>query len=143
MKYCKNCVLPNTKPGLFFDESGVCSACISVKRKEKIDWEQRKRDLKEICETIKRKNRHDYDCIVPVSGGKDSTYQAWVMKKEYNLEYEKNKLKCAVILHRASTKLMQIELIDSIRKQLIAGKLNYKVSDMLKVLKYERELLRI
>jgi hypothetical protein len=66
------------------------------------------------------------------------------MNKEFKLLCEKDCKLCAgLILIRASTKLIHIKLIDSIREQLIAGKLNYKVNDMLKVLKYERELLNI
>lgn len=84
--YCKRCVLPNTKPGVTFNSDGLCSACISVEIKHKIDWKKRKKKLKEICEQIKGSNGNGYECIVPVSGGKDSTYQAYVMSKKYNLK---------------------------------------------------------
>ena len=72
--------MPDTKPGVSFDENGLCNACISVERKKNIDWEQRKKDLIKLCDEIKAKNKSAYDCIVAVSGGKDSVYQAWYMK---------------------------------------------------------------
>lgn len=74
MNICTRCVMPATKPDLHFDEHGVCDACISQDSKNKeIDWEKRE---KEFLELIKRyKTDSDYDCIIGVSGGKDSTYQ--------------------------------------------------------------------
>ena len=75
MNYCKRCVMPDTKPDLLVDEDGVCNACRSYERRTEIDWEVRKRDLVQILDRYKSKNDTRWDCIVPVSGGKDSTYQ--------------------------------------------------------------------
>lgn len=72
MKYCKRCLLPDTKPDLWFNDEGTCSACLNYESRQKIDWTKRKQELKEIIE--KYKGEH-YDCIIPVSGGKDSHYQ--------------------------------------------------------------------
>lgn len=73
MKYCNKCLYPSTKPDLQFNEERVCSACISYESREKIDWDDRKNKFLDICNRYKA---HDnYDCIVPVSGGKDSTFQ--------------------------------------------------------------------
>jgi len=74
MKICTKCVMPNTKPDLHFDENGVCDACRSQESKNKeIDWKARE---KEFLELVKNYKSHpDYDCIIGVSGGKDSTYQ--------------------------------------------------------------------
>lgn len=72
--------MPDTKPGLFLDEQGVCSACRSNEIKRKIDWDARGRELKTLCDEIRGSNGNGYDCVVPVSGGKDSIYQAWTMK---------------------------------------------------------------
>lgn len=81
IRYCTKCVYPETKPDLFFDESGVCSACIAAEEKHVgIDWEQREKDFFEIVEHYRVKSSTGYDCVVPVSGGKDSTYQAYYMK---------------------------------------------------------------
>ncbi len=85
MEYCKRCVLPDTKPGLTIDEHGICSACRMVEYKKTIDWEGRQKKLKELCNKIKGKNGYGYDCIVPVSGGKDSIYQLHMMKNVYGL----------------------------------------------------------
>ena len=82
MKYCKKCVMPDTKPDLFFDENGVCDACQSADKKNKlIDWPERKKEFDGLIEKYRSKDTSRYDCIVPVSGGKDSTYQAYLMKK--------------------------------------------------------------
>jgi len=85
MKYCIQCLFPDTKPELDFDENGVCDACRSAEQKEKIDWDKRKNDLREILEKYRSKNGSKYDCIIPVSGGKDSHYQAHIIKNEFGL----------------------------------------------------------
>lgn len=86
VRHCKRCVLPSTKPGLLIDEEGVCSACRQVERKKLIDWDAREAELAALCDSIRGKNGNGYDCIVPVSGGKDSTYQVWVMSKVHGLK---------------------------------------------------------
>lgn len=75
MKYCSICFLPNTKPDLYFDDYGVCSACLAFKERERIDWRERESEFKQIVERISPKNGVNWDCIIPVSGGKDSTAQ--------------------------------------------------------------------
>lgn len=83
LKYCKICLFPETKPDLFFNEAGVCSACQASDEKDfNIDWEAKEKAFKEIISTYKKKdNETGYDCIIPVSGGKDSTYQCYIAKK--------------------------------------------------------------
>lgn len=75
MKYCKRCLLPNTKPHLTLDEDGICDACRNYDSRKVIDWDQRKKELKDILNKYKSKDGSNWDCIIPVSGGKDSTYQ--------------------------------------------------------------------
>lgn len=75
IKYCKKCVMPNTKPNLQFDEEGVCNACRNFENRKEIDWNKRKEELKEILNKYKSKDGSNWDCIIPVSGGKDSTFQ--------------------------------------------------------------------
>ena len=75
MKYCTQCLLPSTKPDLQFDKSGVCAACNAFSNREKIDWSGRKKEFEEIVEKYRSKDSSSWDCIVPVSGGKDSTAQ--------------------------------------------------------------------
>ncbi len=66
--------MPHTKPDLHIDEAGVCNACRSMEKRKEVDWDQRKKELLDILAKY-RKNGSNWDCIVPVSGGKDSTYQ--------------------------------------------------------------------
>jgi N-acetyl sugar amidotransferase len=73
--YCRRCVMPETKPDLYIDETGVCNACRSYESRAEVDWDARKADLADILERYKSPDGSSYDCIVPVSGGKDSTYQ--------------------------------------------------------------------
>lgn len=82
IRYCKKCLFPETKPDLFFNNEGVCSACVAADQKYVgIDWKQREKDFFQIIDHFRLPQEHrGYDCIVPVSGGKDSTYQAYFMK---------------------------------------------------------------
>lgn len=74
LKYCTRCVMPHTKPDLHIDEEGVCNACRSYEKRKEVDWDRRKSELTVLLEKYRRHGSH-WDCIVPVSGGKDSTYQ--------------------------------------------------------------------
>ncbi|MCX6780469.1 MAG: N-acetyl sugar amidotransferase [Candidatus Magasanikbacteria bacterium] len=75
MRYCKKCVMPETKPDLFIDDSGVCNACCSYEQRKEVDWVQRKVELMQLLDKYRSKDGSNYDCIIPVSGGKDSHYQ--------------------------------------------------------------------
>jgi len=75
IRYCRCCVMPDTKPDLMFDEEGVCSACRNYQHRKAVDWDARREQLRAILERYRSKGNSNYDCIVPVSGGKDSTYQ--------------------------------------------------------------------
>lgn len=74
LTYCKKCVMPSTKPDLKFDDEGVCSACRAYEDRKHVDWDKRKEELESTLDRYRRNGSH-WDCIVPVSGGKDSTYQ--------------------------------------------------------------------
>lgn len=75
LTYCKHCVMPDTKPDLHLDEHGVCNACRSYEARKAVDWDARYLDLLKVLEKYRRPDGSHWDCIVPVSGGKDSTYQ--------------------------------------------------------------------
>jgi N-acetyl sugar amidotransferase len=75
LTYCKHCVMPDTKPDLQLDEHGVCNACRSYERRKEVDWDHRYQELLQVLEKYRRRDGRNWDCIVPVSGGKDSTYQ--------------------------------------------------------------------
>lgn len=82
---CNKCLTPETHEAISFDEQGVCNVCRQNEYKqEKIDWEKREEDLERIL--AEYRNKYDYDCIVPFSGGKDSTYILWVLVKKYRLK---------------------------------------------------------
>ncbi len=89
MEYCKRCVFPaNARPGIVFDDEGVCSGCRLIESRAEIDWAERERWLSELFveyRTRQKEKGNPYDCIIPVSGGKDSTYQTWVVKEKYGL----------------------------------------------------------
>ena len=75
LTYCKHCVMPDSKPDLQLDEEGVCNACRSYERRVEVDWAVRQQELLTLRERYRRADGSNWDCIVPVSGGKDSTYQ--------------------------------------------------------------------
>jgi N-acetyl sugar amidotransferase len=84
MRYCIKCVLPDTRPGLEIGADGVCSGCAGHTEKHKsIDWQKRQKIFESIVTDVKKRTR-GYDCIIPVSGGKDSTWQV-VKCLEYGL----------------------------------------------------------
>ena len=84
IKYCAECLLPATKPDLSFSGE-VCNACVNYKNRDKTDWDKRKEELSNIFKQYRNKNSDNWDCIIPVSGGKDSTYQVLTA-----LEYDMN-----------------------------------------------------
>tara|TARA_B100000795_G_scaffold123085_1_gene91671 strand:+ start:11052 stop:12245 length:1194 start_codon:yes stop_codon:yes gene_type:complete len=75
IKYCSNCIIPETRPNTEIDSSGLCTGCKYYIYRSKIDWTQRHDELIKIIDVYKSKFKNNYDCIVPSSGGKDSTYQ--------------------------------------------------------------------
>jgi len=94
MEYCTRCLYPlNAKPTIIFDEEdGVCSGCRYHESRESnlanIDWDDREKKFATLCEEAKKmaKDRgNSYDCIIPVSGGKDSHYQVWLAKEKYGM----------------------------------------------------------
>ncbi|MBU0482020.1 MAG: N-acetyl sugar amidotransferase [Proteobacteria bacterium] len=89
MEYCKRCVYPaNARPGIVFDDEGVCSGCRLIESRPEIDWTSREKILHDILTEYKMKQRekgNPYDCIIPVSGGKDSTFQVWLLRTKYQM----------------------------------------------------------
>jgi len=75
LTYCNRCVMPDTKPDLHLDEQGICNACRNYENRTAIDWDSRYQELLQVLEKYRRPSGSNWDCIVPVSGGKDSTYQ--------------------------------------------------------------------
>ena len=76
MIYCLNCLLPNTRPRISISlKNKICDACINHLKKKIINWSLRKKVFLEIIKNIKNKKKNGYDCLIPVSGGKDSHWQ--------------------------------------------------------------------
>src|SRR4029077_10837562 len=85
MKFCSKCIYPETQDTLMFDDQGVCSVCRQIEyRDEQIDWTARRAELARRVGEYRGKGL--YDCIVPFSGGKDSSFQAWYVVKELGLK---------------------------------------------------------
>lgn len=85
LRKCSKCGLPETYETIEFDDHGVCNICRSAEHKNtSIDWAERKLMLDRLIE--KHRGKYAYDCIVPFSGGKDSTFQLYYLVKEYNLK---------------------------------------------------------
>lgn len=99
VKFCTKCVMSNQRPAsavefkhtkdskkvtMQFDEHGVCDACRTAEIKDNIDWGMREEELVKLLDKH-RKNDGSYDCLVPGSGGKDSAYQAHVLKYKYGM----------------------------------------------------------
>lgn len=99
VKFCKRCVMSNQRPvseiefkhnintkkrTLAFDEAGICDACRANEQKERIDWEKREQELVTLLDQHRSKDG-SYDCLVPGSGGKDSAFQAHILKTKYGM----------------------------------------------------------
>ena len=75
MKYCTNCLQPDTRPNTKFTDEGLCPACNYFDQCHDIDWGERFDIIQEIVASYKSENSSGFDCIIGVSGGKDSTRQ--------------------------------------------------------------------
>lgn len=99
VKFCKKCVMSNQRPAstqefkhtieskkvtLNIDEDGICDACRTSELKNNIDWKTREEELLRLLDKYRR-NDGQYDCIIPGSGGKDSAYQAHILKYKYGM----------------------------------------------------------
>ena len=100
VKFCVRCVISNQRPNsaveythtkatkkatIYFDEEGVCDACrFAEKKQQTINWEERERALKDLCDRHRSKDG-SYDCIVPGSGGKDSFFASHILRNKYGM----------------------------------------------------------
>lgn len=99
VKYCKKCVMSNQRPTsaiefkhtkdskkttMHFDENEICDACRNAEVKNQINWQKREEDLIQLLDKHRSKDG-SYDCLVPGSGGKDSAYQAHILKYKYGM----------------------------------------------------------
>jgi len=73
LRYCRTCILPHTRPNLEFDDAGNCN-CATAAKKDAVDWAAREAEFRRLVAAARGRTR-PYDCVIPVSGGKDSTWQ--------------------------------------------------------------------
>lgn len=86
MNYCKRCLYPENHPlGITFDEEGVCSGCRVHEEKDALDWDERLEKLHAICDQYRNRNRSEADCIIPVSGARDSHFIVDFVKNELGM----------------------------------------------------------
>ena len=84
VKFCKTCLTPNSRPRVVFDDNGICNACLNAQDKQVIDWKSRETQFKDLANEL-RKSDLNYHCIVPWSGGKDSSTIAYKLKFDFGL----------------------------------------------------------
>lgn len=82
---CKSCLMPSSRPRITFDENNICNACNYQNQKKKINWNERRLEFEELCNQYRSKDGK-HDCIVPWSGGKDSSSIAYKLKYEFNMK---------------------------------------------------------
>jgi len=82
-KRCKKCVMPNTRSGIKFNEEGICYPCLVYERREKIDWDKRWNELEQLCRLYRCEE--GYDCVICISGGKDSHFQVGLLKEKLGM----------------------------------------------------------
>jgi N-acetyl sugar amidotransferase len=84
LRWCSKCLSMSTRPRLSFDERGWCNACQWTEKKKTLNWDHRLNELKELLDKHRRDDGN-FDCIVPVSGGKDGSYVAYNLKHKYGM----------------------------------------------------------
>lgn len=84
LRWCSNCLAMSTRPRISFDERGWCNACVWSEKKKILDWDLRLKELRALLDKYRR-NDGTFDCLVPVSGGKDGSYVAYNLKHKYGM----------------------------------------------------------
>jgi len=83
--WCNTCLNMSTRPRISFDENGSCNACCWVEEKKSLDWSSRQDELIDLLHKYQSSNGSGFDCVVPVSGGKDGSYVAHTLKHKYGM----------------------------------------------------------
>jgi hypothetical protein len=84
IRWCATCLTMSTRPRITFSSDGRCNACLWSEQKTKIDWLTRTEELETLL-AQHRRNDGQYDCLVPMSGGKDGSYVAYMLKHKYDM----------------------------------------------------------
>ncbi len=85
MRYCKKCVMPDTRPYIKFDEEGVCRPCRVYEKRTEVDYDKRWKELEKLADKYRGSNGDYYDCIITASGGKDSHLQTYIFKEKLDM----------------------------------------------------------
>src|SRR4030042_5662032 len=85
MKRCTKCLMPETRPGISFNEQGVCSACQHYENRKNTNWEKRWHELEDLCERHRKLHPKGYNCLIAVSSGKDSHFQVGTFKEKLGM----------------------------------------------------------
>ena len=83
--WCKSCLNMSTRPRITFDKRGWCNACQWTQKKKTFKFNQRIKEFRKLIKKIRNENKSPFDCIVPVSGGKDGSYVSYILKKKFGL----------------------------------------------------------
>ena len=84
LRWCSNCLSMSTRPRISFDKRGWCNACVWMEKKKTFDWASRQKELEQLLDKHRRSDG-GFDCLVPVSGGKDGSYVAYNLKHKYGM----------------------------------------------------------
>ena len=85
MRYCKKCVMPDTRPYISFDDDGICMPCKRYDDRKNVNWDARWKELEALADKHRGRNGNYYDCLITVSGGKDSHYQVHIFKEKLGM----------------------------------------------------------
>jgi N-acetyl sugar amidotransferase len=114
LRWCSNCLSMSTRPRITFDKRGFCNACVWAEKKKVLDWDARQTQLEELLDKYRRRDGA-FDCLVPVSGGKDGSYVAYNLKYKYGM----NPLALTI------TPALQLDLGEQNLKAFIASGYNH------------------
>lgn len=84
LRWCSRCLAMSTRPRISFDDRGLCNACVWAEKKEQLDWDERESKLERLLDAHRRTDG-SFDCVVPVSGGKDGSYVAHTLKNKWGM----------------------------------------------------------
>ncbi len=85
MRYCKKCIMPDTRPYISFDDDGICMPCKRYENRKNIDWNARWKEFEALADKHRGRNGNYYDCLITVSSGKDSHYQIHLLKEKLGM----------------------------------------------------------
>ncbi|HDS45786.1 MAG TPA: hypothetical protein ENN68_06815 [Methanomicrobia archaeon] len=118
MKRCSNCILPGNYPGITFNEEGVCNHCVAYKEREYLGKDILKAEIDSFLTNTKKSDRNkDYDCVIGISGGRDSSYLLYYLVKEMDLRVLAYSVDNGVIPEQ--TKLNMKNMCDILKVNLV------------------------